>query len=238
VNRGLAPFRADHYISGFNYSVRPGIRFSVEAYRKVYKDYPASLDIPALSVANLGDTFVVRDILFPLTSAGRGRSQGIEFLLEKKTAGRWFGQANFAMSSTRHAGIDGVYRSGAFDYPRVFNAIGGYRLTKKWEVGSRLLYLSGRPYTPFDAVSSTAQNRGVFDQSRINVERLPDYFRLDIRADRTFIVRDKPLLVFLGVQNITNRENVASIQWNRRLQEPLLNKQQGLFPLVGMEWRF
>jgi hypothetical protein len=44
--------------------------------------------------------------------------------------------------------------------------------------------------------------------------------------------------VFLGVQNITNRENVASIQWNRRLQEPLLNKQQGLFPLVGMEWRF
>ncbi len=238
VNRGLVPFRADHMITGFSYSLRPGLRVSVEAYRKLYKDYPSARDIPQLSVANLGDTFIVRDILFPLTSAGRGRSQGIEFFIEKKGTGRWFGQANLALTSTRHAGTDGVYRPGAFDYRRVFNAIGGYRLSQRWELASRLLYLSGRPYPPFDTAASVAQNRGVYNLDRINLERLPAYFRVDIRLDRTFTVRDKPLLVFLGVQNITNRENVASVQFNRRTKSVQQNEQPGLFPLVGMEWRF
>jgi hypothetical protein len=236
-NRGLIPFRAVHYVSGLRYAFRPEIRFSVEVFRKTYKDYPVARDIPELSLANLGDTFNVRQILFPLTSAGRGRSQGIEFLIERRGAGRWFGQANFALSSTRHAGLDGVYRAGSFNYERIANLLGGYRLSPAWELGGRLMYLSGRPYTPFDPVLSAAQQRGVFDLSRVNELRLPDYFRLDLRLDRSFTLRGKPALLFLGIQNITNRRNVASFTWNRRLGSVDTNEQLGLFPLVGFEWR-
>lgn len=234
----VLPFRADHYVTGLSYVVSPSFRITLEAYRKNYKDYPVARDIPQLSFANIGDTFDVREILLPLSSAGRGRAQGIELFMEKKFTDRWFGQANFAVSQARHGGLDGVLRPGSFDYPFVANFVGGYRLTKKWELSTRVAYLSGRPFTPFNETLSRAQRRGIFDLDRVNAERLPDYVRVDFRLDRTFTVRDKPLLVFLGIQNIINRRNVAGFTWNRRLNEVRENEQLGLFPLIGMEWRF
>ena len=48
------------------------MRVTAEAYRKTYSDYPVASDLPTVSLANIGDTFDVREILFPLTSAGEG----------------------------------------------------------------------------------------------------------------------------------------------------------------------
>jgi hypothetical protein len=237
-NRGLAPFRADHYVTGFTYVVNPNLRVTLEGYRKQYRDYPVSLQFPQLTLAGIGDTFDVRQLLFPMTSAGRGRAQGVELFVEKKFGSRWFGQANVAFARTRQAALDGVLRPGAFDYERIFNTVGGYRFNPKWEVSLRMAYLSGRPFTPFLEDESTRQNRAIFDLTRFNAERLRDYFRLDVRVDRTFIVRDKPLLVFFGLQNATNRQNVGNYSWNRRTNMIEFNDQLGPFPLIGMEWRF
>lgn len=237
-NRGLAPMRSTHYVTGLVFLLSDTLRATVEVYRKDYRDYPVSLEFPALSLANTGDTFAVRNLLFPMTSAGLGRARGIELFIEKKFTRKWFGQTNIAYSRTRHAGLDRVFRRGSFDSPVIFNMVGGYKLNPKWEFSTRLLYLTGRPYTPFDVPASVAQRRGVFDLARINAERAPDYFRLDIRADRTFTFRGKPLLVFAGVQNATNRENFSQAIWSRQEAKSKFNDQLGLFPLIGMDWRF
>lgn len=237
-NRGAIPFRADHYVTGFSYQASNTLRFTLEAYRKNYKDYPVSTQFPTLSLANIGDTFNVQQVLFPLTSAGRGRAQGIELFVEKKFTDKWFGQANVAFSNSRQAGLDGVRRPGSYDYPRVFNVVGGYRLTPRWELSLRAAHLSGRPYTPFDLELSRQQRRPVFDLEQVNGQRLPDYVRVDVRVDRTFYIRDKPLLVFLGAQNVINRKNLAGYTWNRRSNSVETNEQLGLFPLIGLDWRF
>jgi hypothetical protein len=237
-NRGLTPFRADHYVTGFSYVASDTLRFTVEAYRKNYRDYPVSTQFPSLSLASVGDTFATRDILFPLTSAGRGRAQGIEFFAEKKFTSRWFGQTNLALSKTRVAGLDGIMRPGTFDYPFVFNLVGGYRLSPKWEFSTRYVHLGGRPYTPFDQAASVAQRRGIFDLRRVNGERAPDYVRLDVRADYNFRFRDQNVLIFLGVQNLTNRQNFAGLAWDRRNNRSRFNDQLGLFPLIGLDWKF
>lgn len=237
-NRGAVPFRSDHYVTGLTYSASNSLRFTVEAYRKNYKDYPVAVQFPTLSLANIGDTFDVQEILFPITSAGRGRVQGIELFVEKKFTNKWFGQANAAFSRSRQAGLDGIRRPGSYDYPRVFNVVGGYRLTPKWELSLRAAHLSGRPYTPFDLNLSRQQRRPIFDLAQVNAARLPDYVRIDVRVDRTFYVRDKPLLVFIGAQNIVNRKNIAGYTWNRRSNSVQTNEQLGLFPLIGLDWRF
>ncbi len=85
---------------------------------------------------------------------------------------------------------------------------------------------------------STAQRRGVYDLTRVNAERAPDYGRVDIRVDRTFTVGGQPLNVFLGVQNVTNRRNFASYSWNRRTNAQQFGEQQGIFPILGLDWRF
>jgi hypothetical protein len=101
-----------------------------------------------------------------------------------------------------------------------------------------LSFLSGRPFTPYDQGVSTEQRHGMYDLTRVNAERAPDYGRFDIRADRTFNVGGQPLNLFFGVQNVTNRRNFASYGWNRRSNTQQFGKQQGIFPILGVDWRF
>jgi hypothetical protein len=105
-------------------------------------------------------------------------------------------------------------------------------------VALRVSYLSGRPYTRFDVAESTRQRRGIYDLSRINAVRAPAYFRLDARVDRNATIAGKPVIVFLGVQNLTGRRNVNGYEWNRRANAAEAVEQLGIFPLLGLEWRF
>lgn len=238
-NRSLDPFRADHYVGGLAYAPTAATRVTVEAYRKAYRDYPVSSQVPALSLANAGDTFNIRDILFPMVSAGRGRAEGVEVFAERKAGSApWSGQANLALSRVRHAGLDRVLRPGSFDYPVVANLVGGYRLSPRWDLAVRVAYLGGRPYTPFDLERSAAQRRGVFDLSQVNARRAPDYFRIDLRLDRRLTIGGREVTFYGGVQNVTNRRNVAGYSWDRRSSSVRVNEQLGVFPILGLDWRF
>jgi len=46
------------------------------------------------------------------------------------------------------------------------------------------------------------------------------------------------LVVFFGVQNVTNRLNFSAYTWNRRTNTVRFQEQQGLFPILGLEWKW
>ena len=118
----------------------------------------------------------------------------------------------------------------------IFSAAIGCRRRGNSQRGCRFCRAArSRPTT--EAIS-TQQRRGVYDLTRVNAERAPDYSRIDIRVDRTFSVSGQPLNVFFGVQNVTNRRNFASYNWNRRTNSQQFGEQQGLFPILGFDWRF
>jgi hypothetical protein len=100
----------------------------------------------------------------------------------------------------------------------------GYRIGSRWELGSRLRYLSGRPFTPFDPVLSAQAfpitGRGVPDWDRIGEERTDDYLRLDIRAERRFEYGGWNAVVFLDVQNVLGRENPIGFLYTEDPQFP------------------
>ena len=151
---------------------------------------------------------------------------------------RWYGQANLAISRATYSGLDGVQRPGSFDYPIVANVDGGYQLSDRWRLSAKMTYLSGRPITSVDSVASAAQRRLVYDLARVNSERAPDYFRLDLRVDRSFGSAERRVIVFDGVQNLTNRKNVAQYSWDRRANVLRVSDQLGVFPILGLEWPF
>ncbi len=236
-NGQLKPFKSEHVVSGVTYLPTDSVRVTLEGYYKRYADYPVSTQFPTLSLANVGDTFNVREVLFPMASEGRGRAFGLEAFIEKAPGGRWYGQANVSVARSEQAGLDGKLRPGSFDYPFVVNVTGGVNLTPKWLASSRATWLGGRPYTPFDAALSASVGRGIFDLSRVNAERAPAYFRLDLRVQRTFAWK-RPFVLFAGIQNITNRKNFSAYTWNRRTNTVRFQEQQGLFPILGFEWKF
>lgn len=237
-NAQLDPLRADHLVTGVAYQPSPRTRTSVEVYGKRYASYPVSLDFPALSLANVGDTFNTREVLFPMSSDGRGRATGLELSVERKPGGRWFGQANVSIARARHAGLDGVLRPGSYDSTVIANLDGGVQWPPGWITTARVAWVSGRPFTPIDETASRAAGRGVFDLTAVNGARASDYFRLDLRIERTLTVRSGRLTIFGGVQNATNRRNFAGYYWSRRSNSVQFQEQMGIFPLAGLDWSF
>ncbi len=131
-----------------------------------------------------------------------------------------------------------MLRPGSFDYPVVVNVLGSYRVSSRWDVSTRLAYLSGRPFTPLDATRSALERRAVYDLAQVNADRQPDYFRVDVRVDRRFLVGGQPVSLFAGVQNVTNRKNVSGYSWDRRTNVQQVREQLGVFPILGLDWRF
>lgn len=72
----------------------------------------------------------------------------------------------------------------------------------------------------------------------MNGVRSEAYARLDLRVDHVLRAGARPLLVYAGAQNLTNRKNFAGYSWDRTNNRVRFQEQQGLFPLIGLEWRF
>ena len=100
------------------------------------------------------------------------------------------------------------------------------------------LILYGAPLSPFvrKADALLREKGAPFELESVNTMRLDDFFALDVRIDRTFTVRDKDLLIYLGVQNVTGRENPTTLLWNRVANAPEFPGGLGPFPLIGLEW--
>ena len=52
------------------------------------------------------------------------------------------------------------------------------------------------------------------------------------------MLRGSSITTFLSIWNVYNRENVSQFYWNEVEGQPDTINQWGLFPVIGMEWRF
>jgi hypothetical protein len=238
ANAGLSPMRADQGVLSLRWTPRSDLLVSLEGYDKRYADYPVALAYPQLSVANTGDDFGIGALLVPMTSAGSGRARGVELFLQQKFTGRTYGQLSYTRSTVSHRALDGVWRRGAYDTPNLATLILGAKSGTRHELSMRLGYGTGRPTTPLLAEVSTAQNRLVFDTGRLNSTRAPDYFRMDVRYDHRVRVRGTWVSGYLELQNLTNRSNVTTLDWNAKQGRAQWRAQTSFLPVGGVNVKF
>jgi hypothetical protein len=186
---------------------------SLEAYRKRYGNEPVSTEYPSLMLANMVDTLGQQFVWLPLANGGRGRTEGIEFLLRAHTAQRLQLLGSVSYSRTLYAAADGVMRPGNFDFPLVGNSLVNLKLPLKCNLAVRNTYASGRPYTPFNIPLSEEQSRGIYDLTRVNAMRGPAYNRIDVDFHRIFQIHRKPMTAYAGVENALNRQNFLGMAW-------------------------
>ena len=120
----------------------------------------------------------------------------------------------------------------------LFNVVGGYRPSHKWELSGRWSIAGGAPYTPFDIPASTALNSGVIDQTKVNGARYPTYHSLNLRVARRDVFRGSVLTSYLALWNAYGRENVSDYYWNQVDNERGTYNQWGFLPVFGVEWKF
>jgi len=188
------------------------------------------------------------DLVLPTPTAdryvngGTGRSYGAEVLLRWNPGGRFFGWLSYSVSrSERDQNVIGgtIMPSGdAFDQPHNLVALGTVELPEVWEgfsAGFRVRYATGNPYRrAVGAVYDADADRYEPVQEPSAGARIPDFFQLDLRADKRWTHRTWVLSAYLEVQNATNRKNPEDVAYNYDYSERGWATGLPLFPSFGL----
>ena len=225
---------ATHYIVGIEYLLTDDTRLVVEAYQKDYSNFPVD--------PNQSGIFVIDDNFFNnyenLQDNGQALSRGVEVILQKKLAESIYGLASATYFRSRYRGYDGTWRDRSYDNRMIVSIEGGYKPNSGLEMSLRWIYAGGVPYTPLDVNQSIANHRAVYDETRINAERYPDYHSMNIRLDKRFFFSKTNLVIYFSVWNVYAQKNIAEYFWNDTDQTIDEVYQWGLLPVLGVEWEF
>jgi hypothetical protein len=173
-----------------------------------------------------------------LIDKGRADAKGIEVTLQKKLAKDFYGLVSGSLSNSGYKDYFGKRHDRIYDNRFNFNIEGGYIPGNEWEFKLRWVYAGGAPYTPFDYEASKSAGVEIWDLTRVNSERLPDYHSMNIRIDKRFYFSSSSLLVYLSIWNVYDRKNIAFYYWNEVTNEPDVQEQWGMLPVLGVEYEF
>jgi hypothetical protein len=236
----LKPIRSHQFTGGITLADNNHARVTVEAYQKQYFDYPVARDYPQLSMANIADTFGQAFLMFPMVSAGKGIARGVELTAETRINSRLSVTVAGAYARDWYSGLDGVLRKGNFDLPLTGNVTGLWKMGHAMVLSWRYSTASGRPYTPDNMPLSLAQNRDVYDLTKINGVRANTYSRLDFRVEQSRPIRNGVMTWHVGLENALGTKNFYSQQWMPLANPGGVSEQDQMprFPDGGIKYTF
>ena len=153
---------------------------------------------------------------------GVGRSYGVQLLLRQQPWHGFFGWVAYTISRSERRDVpDGGWRLFDYDQPHALTIVASKEV-EHWTFGARFRYASGLPRTPVAGSFYDAKD-DEFDPvfGAQNTLRLPPFWQLDARVDRSFALGEGArLLVYVEGLNVTNRSNaeeyVYATDYSRR----------------------
>lgn len=212
-----------HYVLCGDIDLRSGLHIEVQGF---YKD-----------LRNL----VVSDAEKIYGNEGLGRVYGGELLLRQPLWHGLWGFVAYTLSrSERRDHPDEPWRLFRFDQTHILTAVLTYELPWGLVAGVRFRYVTGNPTTP--VVGGYRNVAGQFYEAvsgEVNSVRLPDFHQLDLRVDKTFLLKRFRLGLFLEVQNLYNRKNAESLIYGgRQLYQEGRVVGLPIFPNLGVRFDY
>jgi hypothetical protein len=67
-------------------------------------------------------------------------------------------------------------------------------------------------------------------------QRLPDFYQLDLRIDRSWRRPWGILKLYIDLQNVVNRKNAEGVTYNEDFSKRSYTHGLPIFPSIGVEW--
>ena len=206
INKSNRYTQSDHYVFGVEYNLSPSARFTVEAFRKDYSQYPVSV-LDGVSLANKGAGFEVLGNE-AVVDTGSGLSKGVEVLFQQKLSNNFYGILAYTFFSSEFSGIGNVRLPSVWDSGNLLTFTGGYKLPKNWEVSLRYRYAGATPFAPTDtAATLITYPQVIIDYSRLGENKLSAFKQGDFRLDKKWNFEKLSFNFYIEIQNFLAQEN-------------------------------
>jgi hypothetical protein len=244
-NRDLGLSKAHHYILGYEWRAKRDWRIKTEIYYQSLYNIPVERLPSGFSVINAG-----ADFGFPeksqLVNDGTGYNTGLELTIERFFSRGFYILGTASFFNSKYKGSDNIERNSTFNNRFVGNLLVG----REWAIGGKkqnvftidlkVASSGGRYYTPVDLDASIRQNTEVLDETRYNADRLPSYFRTDLRFGfrKNSTRKNLSHTFYLDFQNISANENIFTRRYNQVLKTVGDVNQIGFFPDILYRLQF
>jgi TonB family protein len=217
-----------HLLGGGEFALTPTLGLETTVFYTRSRTVAARNPLPSPLVAEA------------LVNVGEGRSYGAQFLLRQNLARGFFGWLAYTLLRAERRDRPGAdYRPFDFDQTHVLTALAAYQLGKGFDVSARFRYATGYPRTPvvgsyFDA------RRDLYEPvlGPKNGDRLPDFWQLDVRLSKRFVIGTSELEAYLDVQNVTDRQNPEEIAYSPDYTQKRYIDGLPILPVLGARWGF
>ena len=214
---------ATHADVGLEGHLRASLQWRVTAYNRADRGL---LRLPGSESHLVNSLFVGASATTQWLNALDGDARGVEWLLERHVERGLSGWMSYAFGRTRYADrFTGERFWGDYDQRHTFNAFGTFRMSGRTSLSAQFRAGSNTPATGY----FTERGGQYFVTDARNTLRIPQYSRLDIRANRVFPRRHGRLTLHVEVLNAFARDNV-------RVLPPSINRRTfeatGLFESV------
>ncbi len=223
-NRNLDYGKASHVVLGYTVRHSPNLSFHVEGYIQYLYQIPVAGDTTGLSAENEAASPYFSAINYAwrypeiiLKNEGHGLNYGIEITVERRFEAGWYMLLNGSLFRSLFTASDGIWRPSTWDAGFITNATAG----RDFKVGRNSTNTAG-------INGRILWSGGYRVEETLFQERLPAYFRTDIRLHYHH-AGNHPWTLSLDIQNLTNRLNANLIDDI----DPI-----GLIPVLGYQQSF
>jgi len=236
-NRGLDFSKAHHIVLGYDFSIKPDLRFRTEVYAQfLYKIPVMPGSYYSLINSNGGyynDTLV---------NDGTGRNLGIDITFEKFLTKQYYYLVTVSLFTSKYKGGDGIERNTRYNSGYVVNLLGG----KEWTVRKKNLFgvnikatlTGGEYYVPIDLQESIQQHREIPDETNAYRSQLPAFYYFDLTLTYRTNHRKFAGTWAIQMKNLLNQKPVTGYVYNDFTQSIEEVRSMGIIPFISYKVEF
>lgn len=236
TNKNLDFTKSAHVVLGYDLNLGNDWRIKAETYFQYIYNVPIELgEENTFSMLNAGADFGIPSV-DSLINNGRGQNVGIELTGEKFYSKGYYFLSTFSLYNSNYIAGDKKWRNSAFNGNYTWNILGGkeFKIGKHNAIELDLKYTAagGKRIVPIDLERSLLAGEAEFDDSRAYESRLDGYWRFDIRLG--FRKEGKKITQewAFDIQNVTNRQNIFSQEFDIKKGSIQTTYQLGMFPVA------
>ncbi len=211
-NSNLGLTKAHHFVIGYDRSINKNLRIKAETYYQHLFNIPISPD-PDKPLALINEEYGY--VTEPLVNDGIGRNYGIELTLEQFLNRNFYFLLSSSLYDSKYKAADQVWRNTRYNGNYAFSFTAGKEFLKvkkskqrTFGINIRTLYTGSFRTTPIDAEASMDKGETVYYEKLAYADRMPDYFRTDLRFSWKVNKGRTTSTFALDIQNVTNTKNI------------------------------